>query len=147
MILHSFSCHKQRIIHGSTEIWNFSSSVQLDNSRVSATRHLRILLTRKSRLHSHFKKRTRSHSFMALNRASDVRATHWLSQTNEKNYRNFSREVIRFSSVVEIPIKHFSLYSRGIYLLRISRPRFSKDLTIYPRLRLLQKRILHSDDL
>ena len=42
---------------------------------------------------------------MALNRATDVSADDWLSQTNVKNYGNASRE---FFSVVEIPIKHSS---------------------------------------
>ena len=51
------------------------------------------------------------HSFMALNRASYVPAADWLSQTKEKNCRNFSRVVIRFFPVVEIPIKHSSLYN------------------------------------
>ena len=48
---------------------------------------------------------------MALNRASYVPAADWLSQTNEKNWRNFSRVVIRFFPVVEIPIKLSSLYN------------------------------------
>ena len=41
---------------------------------------------------------------MALNRASDMPAADWLSQTQVKNYRNFLRVVIQFFSVqVEIP--------------------------------------------
>ena len=39
---------------------------------------------------------------MALNRASDATAADWLSQTHVTNYRDFSRVVIRFFSVVEI---------------------------------------------
>ena len=74
--------------------------------------YINILLTRRSPLNSSFKKRTRCHSFMALNRASDVPVADWLSQTHVKNYRNFSRVVIRFFSVVEIPIKHSSLYNQ-----------------------------------
>ena len=40
---------------------------------------------------------------MALNRASDALAAVWLSQTQVTNYRDFSRVVIRFFSVVEMP--------------------------------------------
>ena len=40
---------------------------------------------------------------MALNRASDAPAADLLSQTHVTNYRDFSRVVIRFFSVVEIP--------------------------------------------
>ena len=55
---------------------------------------------------SHFKERTRFYSLMVLNRAGDVPAADWLSQTQVKNSRDLSRVVIRFFSVVEIPIKH-----------------------------------------
>ena len=78
--------------------------------------NINILPTRRSRLNSRFKKRTRCYSFTALNRASDVLAADWLSQTHVKNYRNFSRVVIRFFSVVEIPIKHSSLYNKVSFL-------------------------------
>ena len=63
-------------------------------------------------INSHFKERTRFYSLMAQNRAGDVPAADWLSQTQVKNSRNLSRVVIRFSSVVEIPIKHFSFYNK-----------------------------------
>ena len=76
--------------------------------------YMNTLLTRRSRLNSLVKVRTRRHSFMALNRATDVSAADWLFQTHVKIYRNFSRAVIRFSSVVEIPIKHPSLYKKII---------------------------------
>ena len=46
---------------------------------------------------------------MALNRASEVSAANWLSQTHEENYRNFSHVAIRFFSEVEIPMKHSRL--------------------------------------
>ena len=49
---------------------------------------------------------------MARNTASDMSAADWLSQTQVKHYRNFSHEVIRLFSVVEIPIKHSSLYNK-----------------------------------
>ena len=49
---------------------------------------------------------------MAPNKASDVSAADWLSQTHVKNYGYFSRVVIGFFSMVEIPIKHFSLYDK-----------------------------------
>ena len=47
---------------------------------------------------------------LVLNRASDVPAANWLSQTHVKYYRNFSLLVIPFFSTVEIPTKHSSLY-------------------------------------
>ena len=55
---------------------------------LQATMHyyLNTLLTRRSRSYSGFRKRTRFHSFMALNRASDVAAADWQSQTHV-NYR------------------------------------------------------------
>ena len=59
-----------------------------------------------NQLNSRFKKRTHCHSFMVLNKASDMPAADWLSQTQVKNYCNFSRVVMQFFSVVEIPIKH-----------------------------------------
>ena len=49
---------------------------------------------------------------MALNKATDVPAADWLSQTHVKNYRHISRVVIRFFSEVEIPMKHSSLYNK-----------------------------------
>ena len=63
----------------------------------------------RSRLNSRFKKRPLCHSFMALNRASDVSATDWWFQTNVKHYRDFSRVEIRSFSGVEILLRHFSL--------------------------------------
>ena len=44
--------------------------------------YIKIVLTRKSRLYSRFKRRKRCHLFMALNWASDVPAADWLSQTH-----------------------------------------------------------------
>ena len=70
------------------------------------------LPTSRSRLYPSFKKQTRCHSFMALNRASDVSAADWRSQSHVKNYRNLSRAEIRFFLVVEIPIKHSCLYNK-----------------------------------
>ena len=50
--------------------------------------------------------------FQALNRANDnMSAADSLSQTHVKNYRNFSRVVIRLFSVVEVSVKHCSLYN------------------------------------
>jgi len=51
------------------------------------------------------------HSFLALKRASDMSAADWLSQTYVKNYRNFSRMVIRFTQRWE------SLYTTPIYIV------------------------------
>ena len=105
------------IIHGQTEIWNSSSSVQIGVSRVSSANgwdielntrkeipylratmyhfvyYINILLTKRSRLNSRFKTRRRCYSFTALNRGrySDMSATQWPYQTHMKNYRNFSR--------------------------------------------------------
>jgi len=49
--------------------------------------YINILITRRSRLNSHF--RLLCHSFMALNWLSDMSAADWLSQTNMKNYCTF----------------------------------------------------------
>ena len=70
--------------------------------------YINILLIKRSRLSSRFKKKTRRHSFMALNRVSDVPAADWLSQTRDS-------VVIRFLSVVEIPKKHSSLYNKILF--------------------------------
>ena len=78
--------------------------------------YINILLTRRGRLNSRLKKRTRCLSVMALNRASEVSAADWISQIHVKSYRNLSRVVILFFSVVEIPIKHSSLYNKNIIL-------------------------------
>ena len=51
--------------------------------------YINTLLTRRNRLNSHSQKRMRCHSFVALNRASDVPVADWLSQTHVKNSRNF----------------------------------------------------------
>ena len=40
--------------------------------------------------YSRFKKSTRCHSFMALNKASDMSTADWLSQAHVKKYRYFS---------------------------------------------------------
>ena len=53
---------------------------------------------------------------MALNRASDVPAADWLSQTQKKNYRSFSGVVIRFDTLCpsgEIPVKHSISYNKN----------------------------------
>ena len=68
-------------------------------------------------INSHFKERTRFYSLMVLNRAGDVPAADWLSQTQVKNSRDLSRVVIRFFSVVEIPIKQSSFYNKQNDLL------------------------------
>ena len=68
--------------------------------------YINILLTRRSRLNSRLKKRTCCHSFMALNRASDVQQLiGYLKHMG-------AIMVIRFFSVVEIPVKHSSLYNK-----------------------------------
>ena len=76
--------------------------------------YINILLTRGGRPNSCFKKRTHCHSFTALNRASDISAVDWLSQTHVKKYGNFSRAVTRFFSVVEIPT-----LSTPVYIINI----------------------------
>ena len=86
----------------------------LQATMYDSVHYINILLTRKSRFHSRFKKRMRCHSFMALKRANGVPAADWLSQTHVKNCNNFSRVVIRFFSLVEIPVKHSSLYNKKV---------------------------------
>ena len=55
--------------------------------------------------------------FLEVNRTSDVSAAYWLSQPHAKNCGNFSLELIRFFSVVEISIKHSSLYNKSSLLI------------------------------
>ena len=106
-------CHMQKSIYienntwARGEIWNFSSKVFNSVSHEQA--HISTLLTRRSRLNSRFKKRTRCHSLIALHKARDMSAADWLFQTHVKNYRNFSPVVIRLFSEVEIPIKYSSI--------------------------------------
>ena len=83
--------------------------------------YINILLTIISRLNSHFKKRTRCHSFMVLNRVSLISGANWLSQTHVKKDRNFSLLLIQFLSLLEILIKHSSLYSKVQFITLISR--------------------------
>lgn len=52
--------------------------------------NMNMLLTRRSRLNSLFKKRTRSYSLVALNRASDVSAADWLCQKRENSCNFFT---------------------------------------------------------
>ena len=85
-----------------------SSSVHLHVLRGSTATiyyfvyYINILPTRRSRLiNSRFKKRT---------------VAGWLSQTCLKNYCHFSRVVIQFFSVLEIPVKHSSFYDKCMYL-------------------------------
>ena len=58
-------------------------------------------------------------SYMALNRANDVSAADWRSQTHGKKYCNFSRVGIQSLLVVEIPIKHPSLCDKVCFLLHV----------------------------
>ena len=53
---------------------------------------------------------------MALNRASDMSAADWLSQTRVENYCNFSCVVKWFFSLVEVPLKHSSLCNEVVHL-------------------------------
>jgi len=92
--------------------WHIELNTTGENSYLQATTYyfvyyVNILPTKRRRLNSHFKKRTRCHSFIALNRASNVPA----AQTHMKNY-HFSRVVIQLFSLVEIPIRHSSLYNK-----------------------------------
>ena len=66
------------------------------------------------------------------NRARDVSAAGWLSQTCvNSNYHNFSCVVILFFSEVEIPIKHSSLCNKMVYpsLQRLNK-RLAKQVTV-----------------
>ena len=129
-----------KIIHGRAEIWDSLRVFNLISHEwslcsivrypvehqkrnfISASNYglfcyVNILLTRRANLIHVLKKRTRCHSFVAQNRASDVTTADWLSQTHVKSYCNFSRMVVRFFSVVEIPIRHSSLHDKYIYQL------------------------------
>ena len=76
-----------------------------------------LLLTKRCSLNPRFKKRTRCHSFMAINRASDVSAADWLSQTHVENYRNFSSGVTWFFSVEEeVSTQQSSLYNKTTFI-------------------------------
>ena len=65
-----------------------------------------------SRLYARFKEEARCHSFMSLNRESDVSAADWPSQTHVKNYGILSCAEARFLPVVEIRTEHSTLYIR-----------------------------------
>ena len=46
-------------------------------------------------------------------------AAHWLSHPHVKSCRSFLRVVIRFFSMVEIPLTHVSLYNKLLLRMRI----------------------------
>lgn len=75
--------------------------------------YINVFLTRRTRHNSRLRKKT----LPFIHSAGDVSAVDWISQTRVKNYRNFSRLVIRFFWVVEIPTKHSSLYNKHILSL------------------------------
>ena len=65
---------------------------------------------------------------MTLNRASDVLANDWPSQTHVKNHRNFSGVVIRrFFSEVEILTKH----SSSVYVTNVTNSIYSQKAHVY----------------
>ena len=76
-----------------------------------------ILLTWRGWLNSEFKKRIHCHSFMALNRASDVSAADWLSQHTWK-INDFSKcgDTVFLSDGG--PIKHSSLHNKNQHHLQ-----------------------------
>ena len=95
-----------KIMHGCLNIWNFASIVELDNSRVSCAHSLHIELNRRNEIpylqfgllykylsnkkkptEFTFYEKTLCHSFVPLNRGSDMSAADWLPQTHVKNYR------------------------------------------------------------
>ena len=78
------------------------------------------LLTTESQLNSRLKKKACCHSLVVLNRASDVPAADWLSQTHMKNYHNFSHVVMCFFSVVGMLTKHSSLCNKLFLLIMLS---------------------------
>ena len=57
------------------------------------------------------------YSFIALNRARDMLAVDWLSQTHVKNYHNFSRVVIRIFLRGENPYKALLFIQQIITLM------------------------------
>ena len=147
-------------IHGRAETWKFSSSAQfnteLDTRRtifyLRATIYyfvysINILLTRRSRLNSRFKERTRCHLFTVLYRASDVSAADWLSHTLVKKYRfwnasNYVGRMLWFAMYVEgvvvgleyglnffvfKNVKNYSLVSISLYLSYLSCLSYEKN--------------------
>ena len=85
---------QHRVILGSDQMYcKFNTRRQipyLQGTMYCFISYTNTLATRKSRVRSLLKKRTRSHSLLALNRASDVPAVHWPSQTREKSSRSFT---------------------------------------------------------
>ena len=79
---------------------------------------INIFLTRRSRLNSRFKKRTRCHPFMVLNRASD----------NVSSSLAFFFHVW-FFFVVEILGKHSSLYNKAFLNIREFQSRYAASLS------------------
>ena len=65
---------------------------------------------------------------MALNRASDMSAADWLSQTRVENYCNFSSVVRWFLLLVEVPLKHSSLCNEVVYPLQRAKKVMSDSL-------------------
>ena len=125
-------------MHGHTEMCNLISSTQSlmsertvrveyeKRNSTSPSNHVLFCLlyehlTNKKKLNSGFKKRTCYQSFMALNRASDMSAADWLSQTCMENYCNFSCVVKWFFSLVEVPLKHSSLCNEVVYPLQCAK--------------------------
>lgn len=77
--------------------------------------YINLLLTRKHRLDSRFK-----NGIMAL--LEQVRCQQligYLKHTRNWNYCNFSHILIRFFSVVEIPIKHSSHIIKGLFPIKV----------------------------
>ena len=108
----NFSLNVQLTGKGSKQVrcWESTEILYLQATMYYFVHYINTLLTRRSRLYSSFKKKKCSHSFMAVNKVSDVSAADWLNQTHAKNCHNFSHVEIQFFSVVEIPIEDSSLY-------------------------------------
>ena len=81
-----------------------------DKNRMSRSRPL-LLASRKNQ------KQLRAELRVYLCHQLLMSAADWLPQTQAKNYHSFLRVVIRFFSMVEIPITHSRLYNK--YLLRM----------------------------
>ena len=86
--------------------WDIELNTQREIPHLQATMYKHLTYKKKS---------TRCHSFMALRTASDMSEADWLPQAHVRNDRKFSRVVVRFSSVVQIPIKHSSLPDNWFY--------------------------------
>ena len=77
--------------------------------------YINLLLTRKRPLNSRFKNGISA----LLEQVRCQQLIGYLKHTRNWNYCNFSRILIRFFSVVEIPIKHSSYIIKGLFPIKV----------------------------